>query len=237
LTLILDRLPVGPAAVVLVPPLLLDLLLPLTVPVFGTAIIPVVLPRPVPGALVVAILLVLPIYAVLLPLPLYLVALPVAPIDIVVSLTVLPIAVVLILANLLIGRALTLSFLLSRPLFCLTLLDFDLTLLLCLALLLLPGFVPALNLLSALLPVIRIALLPLLGLCGHRRRRSSALYRLLLLLSLALLALFTFLLLPLFAPFLSLLLGLLLVLFPTPLRIGVNAQPHKSYARDAQRYS
>jgi hypothetical protein len=70
LTLILNRLPIGPAAVVLIPPLLLDLLLPLTVPVFGTAIIPVVLPRSVPGALVVAILLGLPIYSFLLSLPL-----------------------------------------------------------------------------------------------------------------------------------------------------------------------
>ena len=211
LALSLQRLPVRPAVIVLVPTLLLDLLLPLAVPTLDTTIIPVARLRAAQSILVLAVL------PNLLALPLSLV-LAVTPIGIVVPLSVIPISVDLILPILLFDRTLALSFVLTGTLFRMALLDLGLPLLSRLTLLLLPRLIASLHLFTTLLAKIAI-ILPLLRLCGDRRRWCTSLFGLL---GLPLLAPFGTLLLTLFAALLTLLLNFLAALVPTLLRLGVG---------------
>jgi len=226
LTLPLYRLPIRPARVVLIPTLLLDLLLTLTVPTLRLACVAVLFAFP--GSLVLAV------DPFLLSLSFGLVSAN-SPY----SVTVRTVLVLSILpTTLAIGLTLLTLLVLASPLFGLPLLDLGLASLLSLTLLLLPRFISLLDLLASLgTPNTTLPAL-LLGTRRDRCRRRTPLCRLL---SLTLLATFGPLFLTLLLAFRPLLLAfslLLLALFATivtaPLRLGVRTKPGQRDSRYAE---
>ena len=205
----------------MIPTLLLDLLLTLTIPAFRLPILIVST-----GLLTLPGLLILAIHTLLLPLSFGLVSADTP--DTITVRSVLSLVLAVLPFALAVTVALTLL-LLPVSLFGLTLLILSLTPLLGLALLLLPGFVPLLNLLAPL-STPNSAVLPLLLRAGRdRSRRGAPLLRLLsltLLLALGPLLLTLLLALGLLLLFFgALLLSLFATLVSAPLSIDIGAKP------------